>query len=354
MDRFQAVLEKAALGEQLFKEDIIVLLNAKPGSEQQQLFSLAEKIRVKHHGNEVHLRGIIEFSNYCRNDCLYCGLRRSNKNVARYRMTPEEVLKAAAEAISLGFNTIVLQSGEDGWYDIDTLCTMVSEIKNIKNVAITLSIGERSKEDYQTLYAAGADRFLIKHETADPALFEYLRPGTSFSKRLLCLKQLKEIGYQTGSGNMVGLPGQTVETLAEDILLLKELDVEMAGIGPFIPHHQTPLADHPAGDLILTLKTLAVTRLMLPLTHLPATTAAGTLHPEGRKLALSCGANVIMPNVTPLMYRQLYQIYPNKAGLTDDPKQSVHKIVQLINEAGRTVATGRGDSPKEVFQSDNI
>ncbi len=351
MGKFQAVLEKAASERQLSKEEIAVLLNAKPGEQQQQLFALADKVREHYHGNAVHLRGIIEFSNYCRNDCHYCGLRRSNKNIARYRMTVSQVVSAAAHAISLGFNTIVLQSGEDPQYDVDTLCTMVSEIKSIKNVAITLSIGERTEGEYQRLYDAGADRFLLKHETADRELFARLRPGTDFERRLQCLNRLREIGYQVGSGNMVGLPGQSVETLAEDILLLKELDVEMAGIGPFIPHEQTPLANYPAGDLMLTLKTLAVTRLLLPFAHLPATTAAGTLHPEGRKMALSCGANVIMPNVTPLEYRQLYQIYPNKQGLTDTPEQSLRRIVQLINEAGRTVAVGRGDSPKEAFQN---
>ncbi|MBM7855560.1 biotin synthase [Desulfohalotomaculum tongense] len=347
---FQAVLQKAAGQQPLSKEDIVTLLKAKPGNQQRELFALADKVRQQHHGNVVHLRGIIEFSNYCRNDCHYCGLRRSNRNISRYRMTVQQVIEASRRAIELGYNTIVLQSGEDPWYDVNTLCRMIAEIKKIKNVAITLSIGERSKEEYQQLYRAGADRFLLKHETADRQLFSSLRPGTSFERRLQCLQWLRESGYQLGSGNMVGLPGQTLDSLAEDILLLKKLDVEMAGIGPFIPHPQTPLAGQPAGDLQLALKTLAVARIMLPLCHLPATTAAGTMHSEGRQMALNCGANVIMPNVTPLKYRRLYQIYPNKAGVTDDPQQSLQKIVGIIHQVGREVAAGRGDSPKPVFQ----
>jgi biotin synthase len=346
---FKQVYEKAAARELLTRKDIIVLLAAEPGVEQDLLFNLADKVRKEHHGDFVHLRGIIEFSNYCRNDCCYCGLRRSNKDIARYRMTVEQVIEAAIQAVKLGFKTIVLQSGEDLWYDNNSLCRIVQSIKTNNDVAITLSIGERTKGEYYQLRQAGADRFLLKHETADEALFNKLRPGTSFSNRLQCLEWLREAGFQVGSGNMVGLPGQTIETLADDILLLKELDVEMAGIGPFIPHHQTPLANETVGDLNLTFKTLAVVRLVMPQTHLPATTAAGTLHPQGRAMALKCGANVIMPNATPLQYRELYQIYPNKAGVTEDPQQSVNNIVSLINQSGREVATTRGDSPKMKF-----
>ncbi|MEG6615477.1 [FeFe] hydrogenase H-cluster radical SAM maturase HydE [Peptococcaceae bacterium 1198_IL3148] len=343
---FAQILNKAVTNQRLTREDIITLLGAKPGEEQQRLFDLADQVRKEHHGDYVHLRGIIEFSNHCRNDCFYCGLRRSNKDINRYRMTVEQVLEAANEAVALGFKTIVLQSGEDLWYDINSLCEMVRQIKAKDDVAITLSVGERSAAEYYQLRQAGADRFLLKHETADESLFNRLRPGTSFSHRIKCLKWLKEAGFQVGSGNMIGLPGQTLATIADDILLLKQLDVEMAGIGPFIPHHQTPLAGEPPGDLILAFKTLAVTRLLLPQTHLPATTAAGTLHPQGRAMALKCGANVIMPNATPLKYRQLYQIYPNKAGISDDPRQSLDNIVSLIHQSGREVATNRGDSPK--------
>lgn len=346
---FQRAYQRATANNSLTKEDLVALLMADSKEEQRLLFDLANDIRRRVHGDEVHLRGIIEFSNYCRNDCMYCGLRRSNRAIHRYRMTVQQVVQAAAQAVELGFKTIVLQSGEDPWYSVEMICQMLTQIKTNHDVAITLSIGERSPEEYQQLYQKGADRFLLKHETADEQLFHKLRPGTSYQHRLQCLNWLRQAGFQVGSGNMIGLPGQTVETLAEDILLLKELDVEMAGIGPFIPHPQTPLANSEPGDVLMTLKTLAVARIVLPEAHLPATTALGTLHPQGREMALNCGANVIMPNVTPLKYRKLYQIYPNKAGSSDDPIQSVNKIVSLVHGVGRRVATDRGDSPKERF-----
>ncbi|AEF94388.1 Radical SAM domain protein [Desulfotomaculum nigrificans CO-1-SRB] len=347
---FRTALAKARAGEELTKEDIIDLLKAAPGEEASQLFALADQVRQQNMGDEVHLRGIIEFSNYCCNDCYYCGLRRSNKDIKRYRIPREEVLAAAKHAAELGYGTIVLQSGEDLYYSGAELAEMVAQIKRIGNFAVTVCVGERSLADYQLMREAGADRYLLKHETADPQLFAQLRPGTTLQERLERLKWLRELGYQVGSGNMVGLPGQTMATLADDILLLKELDVEMAGIGPFIPHHQTPLRDCPPGDLNLTLKVLAVARLVLPQTHLPATTAVGTLHPRGRQMALGCGANVIMPNLSPASYRKMYAIYPEKAGSKEDPDESHHKIVSLIKEAGRAVSSGRGDSPKEKFK----
>jgi len=347
---FQRAYQRAVAAESLTKEDLVALLKARPGKEQKLLFDLADHIRRQVHGDLVHLRGIIEFSNYCRNDCFYCGLRRSNKGINRYRMTVSQVVEAAEQVAELGFKTIVLQSGEDPWYSVDLHCNILEQIKNRHDVAITMSVGELNKEEYYRLRQAGADRFLLKHETADEELFNSLRPGTSYQRRLQCLDWLRQMGFQVGSGNMVGLPGQRVETLADDIILLRKLDVEMAGIGPFIPHHQTPLANSEPGDLFMALKTLAVARIMLPEAHLPATTATGTLHPQGRQMALNCGANVIMPNVTPLKYRQLYQIYPNKAGITDNPIQSVNRIVALINEVGRKVATDRGDSLKECFK----
>ncbi|WP_031513723.1 [FeFe] hydrogenase H-cluster radical SAM maturase HydE [Desulfofalx alkaliphila] len=349
-NKFKSALKKAVLQHDLSKEDVVTLLNAAPGDEQQLLFQRADQVRQRYHGNGVHLRGIIEFSSYCKNDCYYCGLRRSNKDIHRYRMTVEQVLDAARQALEMGFRTIVLQSGEDPWYNVGTIAKMIYGIKKMGDVAVTLSIGERSRAEYYLLRFAGADRYLIKHETSDRNLFNKLRPGTDFDRRIQCLEWLNEAGFQVGSGNIIGLPGQTIESLADDILLLKQLDVEMAGIGPFIPHDQTPLAGAPHGDLQLTLKALAVTRLMLPQTHLPATTAAGTLHPRGRHMALNAGANVIMPNVTPLEYRQLYQIYPNKAGSTEQPRQSLENIISIIREVGREVAQDRGDSPKERFQ----
>lgn len=348
---FTLALAKAARGEILTKGDILALLQAQPGEEERELFALADAVRKQHLGDEVHLRGIIEFSNYCRNDCHYCGLRRSNRDIERYRIPLDEIKQTAQHAADLGYGTIVLQAGEDPTYSGEQLAEIIQEVKAIGNFAITVCVGERSREDYQLMKEAGADRYLLKHETADPELFAKLRPGTSLAERKQRLQWLREQGFQVGSGNMVGLPGQNLETLAEDILLLKELDVEMAGIGPFLPHQQTPLRDCDPGTLALTLKTLAVARLVLPQTHLPATTAVGTLHPEGRKFALGCGANVIMPNLSPVSYRAKYQIYPEKAGSKEDADESHEKIVTLVQEVGRQISTGRGDSPKQIFKN---
>ncbi|SHL03192.1 [FeFe] hydrogenase H-cluster radical SAM maturase HydE [Desulforamulus aeronauticus] len=349
--QFTQVLTKAANGNELTKEDIVTLLQALPGEEEEQLFQLADRVRQENLGDAVHLRGIIEFSNYCRNDCHYCGLRRSNKDIKRYRISQEEIIEAARHAAELGYGTIVLQAGEDLHYSGEQLADMIRQVKEVGDFAITVCVGDRSREDYELMRKAGADRYLLKHETADPELYTKMRPGTSLEERIKRLNWLRELGFQVGSGNMVGLPGQTVETLAEDILLLKELDVEMAGIGPFIPHHQTPLKDSPAGDLKLTLKALAVARLVLPKTHLPATTAVGTLHPTGRQIALNCGANVIMPNLSPAVYREMYQIYPEKAGSKEDADESHERITSLVKEVGRQISTGRGDSPKEHFKN---
>lgn len=348
-EEFKNALAKAELGTKLDRQDIILLLSALPGEEEESLFSLADSVRQKNFGDEVHLRGIIEFSNYCRNDCHYCGLRRSNRDIERYRIPLEEIQEAAAHAAELGYGTIVLQSGEDPFYTGKDIADIIKRVKEIGNFAVTVCVGERSQEDYQLMKDAGADRYLLKHETADAELFNSLRPGTTLEERIKKLSWLRELGFQVGAGNMVGLPGQSLETLADDILLLKKLDVEMAGIGPFIPHAQTPLAHCPSGDLGLTLRVLAVARLVLPQTHLPATTAAGTLHPEGRKMALRCGANVIMPNLSPASYRRLYQIYPEKAGSKENADESHEKITSLIKEMGRKVGKGRGDSPKDIF-----
>ncbi|GAB6180541.1 [FeFe] hydrogenase H-cluster radical SAM maturase HydE [Desulfotomaculum defluvii] len=350
-EKFAAALARAATGNEITKQQIIDLLSALPGEEENKLFQLADQVRQKYLGNEVHLRGIIEFSNFCRNDCFYCGLRRSNKQIQRYRIPIEEIIETAKYAAELGYGTIVLQSGEDLHYSGQELAEIIRQVKKVGGFAITACVGERTWEDYTLMKEAGADRYLLKHETADPILFSQLRPETTLKERIKGIQWLKELGYQVGSGNIVGLPGQTIETLVEDILLLRDLDVEMAGIGPFIPHHQTPLGNNSPGDLSLTLKTLAVTRLVLPQTHLPATTAVGTLHPEGRKLALASGANVIMPNLSPVSYREKYQIYPDKAGSREKPTESHAKITSLIKEVGRSVSTGRGDSPKDKFKT---
>lgn len=348
------MLQKAETGGGFTHEDIRCLLQAWPGEEEYGLFALADKFRQQHHGDEVHLRGIVEFANYCRNDCYYCGLRCSNKSMQRYRIPQEEILAAVDFAGQLGYRTIVLQGGEDPCYTGEDLAELISCVKKIGDFAVTVCVGERSREDYVLMKEAGADRYLMKHETSDPVLFSRLRPGTSLKKRLQRLQWLKELGYQVGSGIMVGLPGQTVETIAQDILLFKEIDIEMIGIGPFIPHGQTPLKDCLPGDLNLTLRVLAVTRLVLPWVHLPATTALGTLHPEGKQMALNCGANVNMPNLTPGKYREMYQIYPEKAGSKENAEQSHFKAISIIETVGRKISNGRGDGLKWLHGSSPV
>jgi biotin synthase len=340
---FAEALKRADKSENLSREDLITLLCAGT-DESEELFKLADQIRFKYMGNDVHFRGIIEFSNYCTRNCFYCGLRKDNQDLARYRMKEEEIIAGAREAARLGCRTIVLQSGEDSYYTAERLAGIVLNLKKELNLAITLSLGERSKKDYALLKEAGADRYLLKQETCAAGLFADLRPGTSLEGRIIRLKWLRELGYQVGSGNMVGLPGQTVETLADDIILMRDLEVEMAGIGPFIPNKQTPLGNAPGGTLAMTLKTLAVARLALPCVHLPATTSAASIHPLGRVKALKCGANVVMPNMTPQAYRDSYIIYPGKLGVTDTPSQSYSKAVEAVKDAGRNASESYGHS----------
>ncbi|MGQ9524098.1 MAG: [FeFe] hydrogenase H-cluster radical SAM maturase HydE [Armatimonadota bacterium] len=345
MTTFSRALNKALDGSELTRRDLIALLSAE-GGEVTQLHSAAEDVTLQVFGDEVHLRAVIEFSNHCVRNCLYCGLRTGNRSLARYRMSEEEVLEAAGHAASLGYRTVVLQSGEDPWYTADRLCTIVRKIKARHDVAVTLCIGERPKEEYAALRSAGADRFLLKHETADPELYAALHPGTGLAERVQCLHWLRDCGYQVGSGNIVGLPGQTIEALASDILLMRELGVEMAGIGPFIPHGSTPLAQYPRGSLELTLKVLATARLAMPDCMLPATTAVGTIHPQGRQMALRAGANVVMPNVTPMRFRDKYEIYPGKICVGEDAAHCRGCVEALVRSVGRRVSGGYGHSPR--------
>ncbi len=323
---------------------IIPLLQACPGDETESLFACADRTRKGFVGDSVHIRGIIEFSNYCVRSCMYCGLRRDNRKLRRYRMTPDEILAASENGIRSGYRTIVLQSGEDPYYSASDIARIVEGIKAFGDVAVTLSVGERSRSEYATMKAAGANRFLLKHETADAELYRQLHPGASLETRIECLQNLKGLGFQVGSGFIIGLPGQDIATIARDITLLKELDVEMAGIGPFIPHPDTPLASYPAGDVTMTLKALAVARLALPHANLPVTTALSTLRQDGRELALSCGANVIMPNITPAKYRELYEIYPDSASLKDPEDGGIGEIAVMLEAMGRRISTSRGDS----------
>jgi len=348
MDLFGEALAKAESDcRGLSFEDVTALLGAGE-VERPRLYALADRVRSRRLGEEVHLRGIIEFSNYCTGTCLYCGLRSGGERVHRYRMEPAEILEAAGEAAGMGLKTIVLQSGEDPFYTVKILSGVISAIKKL-DVAVTLSVGVRTPEELRAFREAGADRYLLKHETADPALFARLRPGTTLADRVGSLRLLKRLGYQAGSGGMVGLPGQTAPSVARDLLLMRDLDVEMAGLGPFIPHPGTPLGGSPAGSLEMTLTVLAVARLVMPEVHLPATTALGTIDPRGRGLALRCGANVIMPNVTPRRYRSHYSIYPGKTGVDRDPYASVREMRLLIESLGRREAAGYGHSPKKAY-----
>lgn len=320
------------------KKEIIERLREDP----KGLFKEADQVREFYCGDEVHIRGIIEFSNYCCRSCLYCGLRRQNENIRRYRMLSDEMIKLANEITQCGVKTIILQSGDDFEFSQKVLCRIIKEIKEENpEIVITLSIGERPFDDYKAFKDAGADRYLLKHETANSRLYEKLHPGQTLKRRLQIIEYLKKLDYQIGAGNIVGLLGQTLRDLADDILLMKRLDVDMAGIGPFISQKDTPLCNHPSGNLDLTLKILALTRIVTKNTHLPATTALATLNPaRGQILALKAGANVIMPDFTPEEDRKNYIIYDNKTRI------DFKKAKTIILEARRQISTTRGDSLK--------
>ena len=322
----------------LDKSAIIELLTTAPADE---LYRRADDVRRKAVGDAVHLRGLIEFSNICRNDCLYCGIRRGNRQVQRYRMTDEELVETAKRAAALGFQTIVLQSGEDMHFDQARMCHIIEQIKRL-DVALTLSVGERDYEDYKAFRDAGADRFLMRIETTDRDLYHRLNPGMSWERRHECLLMIRDLGYELGSGIMVGLPGQTVESIADDLLYLKDIGIDMAGIGPFIPHPETPLAGEAGGTLEQALRTMAIMRILMPDINIPATTAMESLHPQGRIMALQAGANVVMPNVTEGEYRRLYELYPGKICVNDTPAHCRSCIGLKIRSIGRTIGQGRG------------
>lgn len=305
------------------KKDILDILK----SPDTSVFKQADKVREEHVGNGVHLRGLIEFSNICKRNCLYCGLQSSNRNVERYRLSKDEILKIAKSGVDAGYKTVVMQSGEDNYFSVKVLCEIISEIKSL-GVALTLSLGERSYNEYKAFKDAGADRYLIRIETTDENLYKKMHPFADFENRKRCLEDLKKIGFETGTGCLVGLPGQSLESLADDILFFKELDADMIGIGPFISHPDTVLAGEPNGDFELALKVMSITRLLLPDINIPATTAMETLKENGRLLALQSGANVVMPNLTDSAHKQLYSIYPDKVSVT---REEVELMLRSIN-----------------------
>ncbi len=323
------------------KNEIIEIL--KDDSKSEWLFSLADKTREENVGDEVHLRGLVEFSNICKCNCKYCGLRKDNENADRYRILKDEIIETVKHASEMGYKTIVLQSGEDAYYSEDKMIDIIKAIKEY-DVALTLSIGERSYEEYKAFKNAGADRYLIRIETTDRNLYGQMHPNMDFDNRLRCLKDLKDLGYEVGTGCLVGLPNQTVESLADDIMFFKEIEADMVGIGPFIPHLQTPLKDAQKGNFTLALKVMALTRIILPDINIPATTAMETINPNGRIIALQSGANVVMPNITSLKYRAKYEIYPDKICINDNPDKCRSCIGAKIKSIGRTVATNYGFS----------
>ncbi|MCB2361248.1 [FeFe] hydrogenase H-cluster radical SAM maturase HydE [Clostridium estertheticum] len=333
------VINKAKIEHNLSKLEIIALL--KSNDMDQELFNAADEVRKKYVSDDVHLRGLIEFTNICKNNCLYCGLRRDNKNLVKYRLTHEQILDFATKAKSFGYKTIVLQGGEDDYYTVDKIIKIIKDIKAL-GLALTLSLGEKTYDEYKAFKEAGADRYLLRIETTDKKLYEDLDPGMSHEYRLNCLKNLKKLGYEVGTGVMVGLPNQTIESYADDILFFKEINADMLGIGPFIPNEDTPLASCYGRELIMSLKVMAITRLLLPDINIPATTAMESLNKNGRLMALQSGANVVMPNVTEGEYRKYYALYPGKICTGDTPSHCRGCITGKINSIGRNVSTNYG------------
>lgn len=333
------IIEKAKRTHELTQEEIVILL--KMHETNEELFKAADETRQKFVGDEVHLRGLIEFSNYCKQNCHYCGLRRENKEVQRYRLQENEIVELAKKAKSYGYKTVVLQSGEDAYFTVEKMKFIISKIKKL-DLAITLSIGEKTFEEYKAYKDAGADRYLIRIETTDKKLYSKLDPGMDWDQRQQCINHLRELGFEVGTGCLVGLPEQTLESLAEDILFFKKIDADMIGIGPFIPNPNTPLSEAKGGDFTMALKVMAITRLLLPDINIPATTAMETLNPQGRIIALQSGGNVVMPNVTEGDYRKFYEIYPGKICVNDTPAKCRGCIEGKIKAIGRTISTDFG------------
>lgn len=313
--------------------------------EVQVLYTQAREVANKIYGNQIFKRGLIEFTNYCKNDCYYCGIRKGNPCVSRYRLDKEEILACCEKGYALGYRTFVLQGGEDGYFTEERICDIVASIRaTYPDCAITLSIGERSKENYQKFFEAGADRYLLRHETANELHYAKLHPSNlKLSNRKQCLYDLKEIGYQIGCGFMVGSPYQTLETIYEDLQFIKTLKPHMVGIGPFIPQKDTPFAKEKAGTLEMTLRLLAIIRLIHPNVLLPATTALGTICENGRELGILAGANVVMPNLSPTEARKKYQLYDNKACTGDEAIEGDWNLRKRMNEIGYELICDRGD-----------
>ncbi len=343
------LIDKLEQQRTLTKEEFIRLLGITDTGDIEYLRQRACLTANKYFGRNIYTRGLIEFTNYCKNDCYYCGIRRSNRCVERYRLTKEEILDCCEEGYGLGFRTFVLQGGEDGGYSEEHIIEIIRAIrKKYADCALTLSMGEKSDQTYRRFYNAGADRYLLRHETASEEHYRKLHPGElSLQFRKQCLMNLKEIGYQVGAGFMVGSPYQTPDHLSEDLLFIRELSPQMIGIGPFIPHHQTPLADYGQGSLELTLILISILRLMIPNALIPATTALGTISPTGREQGILAGANVLMPNLSPTAVRKKYELYDNKICTGDEAAECRMCLERRMKRIGYHLVVDRGDFKPE-------
>ena len=330
-------------------EEYQALIQGRSPALSEALRKKAVRVREQIYGKTVFVRGLIEISSFCKNNCYYCGIRGGNPKAERYRLTPEEILLCCREGWELGFRTFVLQGGEDPWFTDEVLCPLLRQIKTeFPACAVTLSLGERSRDSFQRLYDAGADRYLLRHETADKAHYEKLHPAAmSWEHRMECLRQLKEIGYQVGCGFMVGSPGQSARELAEDLKFIEEFHPAMCGIGPFIPHKDTPFGDQPGGSVELTCYLLSILRLIQPNLLLPSTTALGTLDPMGREKGIQSGANVVMPNLSPVSVRKKYMLYDNKICTGEESAQCRGCLSARMASIGYEIVTDRGD-PKSL------
>lgn len=339
------LIERLERERDLTNAEFAVLLDQSSGADRDFLFERARAVRDAHYGRKVYIRGLIELTNYCKNDCLYCGIRKSNASCERYRLTKEQILSCCESGYALGFRTFVLQGGEDGWYTDERMTDIVRAMRQAyPDCAITLSLGERGRESFKRLYDAGANRYLLRHETADEAHYARLHPvSMTLTHRLQCLRDLKEIGFQTGAGFMVGSPYQTTECIVRDFRFLQELKPQMVGLGPFIPHHATPLKDFPAGSTERTLRCLSIVRLLLPNVLLPATTALATIDGDGRIKGMNAGCNVVMPNLSPMEDRSKYLLYDNKASSGDEAAESLRALREHLAAAGYEVVIDRGD-----------
>lgn len=345
-----SVIDKFLEAHRLSKSEYVELLQYWEDKDTvERLKSEAVKLRKQYYGNKVFTRGLIEFTNYCKNNCYYCGIRKGNSHVDRYRLTEDEILECCRNGYELGYRTFVLQGGEDPYYTDERMEKIIRSIKKeFPDCALTLSIGEKSYESYRLFREAGADRYLLRQETADEALYRSLHPETmSLEVRKQCLFDLKELGYQVGAGFMVGSPGQTMSHIAEDLFFIQELQPQMVGIGPFIPHHETIYAEKPAGSVELTLFLLAVIRIMLPNVLLPATTALGTMDPRGREKGLAAGANVVMPNLSPVKNRKQYELYDNKICTGEEAAECRGCLSRRVESVGYRLVEERGDAVQQ-------